>query len=103
MRIKTTYNPHSGDGTTDWVAVDLDTYDPAGPHRPDDRRGPIGYGATEADAIADLKLLILCHRAAARIATPEGFQRLVELVEEQQERDEEERRIGRPEPKRRPN
>jgi hypothetical protein len=30
----------------DWIAVDDDTYDGHG--------GPIGYGRTEADAVADL-------------------------------------------------
>ena len=46
--IRTTYDPKPiPDRRYDWTAIDADTYDGLG--------CPIGYGLTEADAIADLK------------------------------------------------
>lgn len=47
MKIKTSYDPKPiPDRRYDWHAVDDDTYE-AG--------NPIGFGATEAEAIADLR------------------------------------------------
>lgn len=45
MRIVTHYDPSSLFSTTDWSAVDDDTYD---------LDEPCGYGATEQEAIDDL-------------------------------------------------
>lgn len=51
MNIKTHYDPKPiPDFRFDWCAVDDDTYDGEG--------CPIGYGATEQDAISDLLLQI---------------------------------------------
>lgn len=48
MNIRTTYDPKPiPDRRFDWIAVDDDTYDGPG--------CPIGYGETEAEAVADLK------------------------------------------------
>lgn len=46
MKIKTSYDPKPIPSRTyDWIAVDDDTYEEG---------NPIGFGATEAEAIADL-------------------------------------------------
>lgn len=51
MKIRTTYEyPPIPDRSMDWSAIDDDTYDGA-----EDSHCPIGRGATEAEAIADLK------------------------------------------------
>lgn len=50
MHIRTTFvYPPIPDRRFDWSAVDADTYDGA-----EDSNCPIGHGATEAEAIADL-------------------------------------------------
>lgn len=50
MRIRTDYvYPPIPDRRFDWSAVDDDTYDGA-----EDSHCPIGRGATEAEAVADL-------------------------------------------------
>ncbi len=50
MRITTEHVfPPIPDRSCDWSAIDEDTYDGA-----DDSRCPIGRGATEAEAVADL-------------------------------------------------
>lgn len=56
MKIRTEYvHPPIPHRNFDWSAVDEDTYDGA----PDSStRHHIGWGATEADAIADLKELL---------------------------------------------
>lgn len=52
MKIRTEFvYPPIPDRRFDWSAVDDDTYDGA---EDSSTRGQIGYGATEADAIADL-------------------------------------------------
>lgn len=53
MKIVTHYNPKPiPDRRFDWEALDLDSYDGA----PDSStRNQIGYGRTEAEAIANLK------------------------------------------------
>jgi hypothetical protein len=46
MQIRTTYWPKPGPSRAcDWSAIDADTYEPG---------DPVGYGATEDDAVADL-------------------------------------------------
>lgn len=45
MKIRTNYDPWFPVASFDWSAVDDDTYEPG---------GPIGYGATEQEAINDL-------------------------------------------------
>ena len=46
MKIKTTHvKPPIPDFSMDWSAIDSDTYD---------LEAPIGYGATETEAVADL-------------------------------------------------
>jgi hypothetical protein len=50
VKIVTDYlHPPIPDRSCDWSAIDDDTYDGA-----EDSRCPIGRGATEAEAIADL-------------------------------------------------
>jgi hypothetical protein len=50
VRIKTTYDPKPHPNRSyDWEAIDEDTYD---------YDQPIGYGATEVEAIADLKAML---------------------------------------------
>ena len=50
MKIRTEFvHPPIPDRNSDWCAVDDDTYEPG---------CPIGWGRTEADAIADLMMLI---------------------------------------------
>jgi hypothetical protein len=52
MKIRTDYDPKPIPTTKfDWSAVDDATYD-------GDPRQPVGYGATEEEAIADLLLQI---------------------------------------------
>ena len=52
MKIKTEYDPRALMPSWEWLAVDDDTYDGAPDAGPKARA--IGYGATEAEAIADL-------------------------------------------------
>lgn len=56
MKIRTSYDPKPiPTSRFDWAAVDEDTYDGA----PDSgNRNQIGYGASEAEAIADLMILL---------------------------------------------
>lgn len=50
MNIRTDYDPKPGPTARfDWSAIFPDTYDGA-----PDAQGIVGYGATEAEAIADL-------------------------------------------------
>jgi len=53
MKIRTTHDPRALLPSWEWIAVDDDTYDGAPDAGP--RARAIGYGATEAEAIADLK------------------------------------------------
>ena len=54
MRIETTHVfPPIPVRQFDWSAVDADTYDPD-----PEAHSPVGWGATEADAITDLKTLL---------------------------------------------
>ncbi len=55
MLIRTTFSPTSlPDRQYDWTAVDVDTYDGA---EDSSTKYMVGYGATEEEAILDLKRL----------------------------------------------
>ena len=56
MKIKTNYDPKPiPDRSTDWSACDVEVYDCDCDELGYFSLAPIGYGATEAQAIADLK------------------------------------------------
>lgn len=67
MKIRTDYiYPPIPIRSNDWTAVDSDTYDGA-----DDSNCPIGFGATEQEAIDDLKDA-MCRDSGADVAAENG-------------------------------
>jgi len=55
MKITTSYDfPPIPDRSMDWSAIDSDTYDCDADQDGFFSLGPVGHGATEAEAIADL-------------------------------------------------